>query len=296
MIFEGISPTQWEVGVKILKHLCVSVTKVQAHLLSTFSIELIAIVLTVNRCVRCLVDCGLQQKQHNLVTMAHSSSSNNIQNILKDEKIVQVDEDHVHTQETKQNIKSSSKLETGKQSSSVKEKKAFQLLPLEILDLLLSFLKPEDILMLRNCLPRVQHCPRFKRLVNKTSWFNRMWDEISYHEQIHENCIHICLPEVTINPFNDYDLEKEVEDSESCYFLGKGIFCFPWNELRGENNVQYEKQIVPLKKHIHCNCEENEPNLCAVHEDDEKYEESISFAKRMWKYGGYDDVQSTNTD
>ena len=108
-----------------------------------------------------------------------ASSSNNIQNILKDEKIVQVDEDHVHTQETKQNIKSSSKLETGKQSSSVKEKKAFQLLPLEILDLLLSFLKPEDILMLRNCLPRVQHCPRFKRLVNKTSWFNialKLWD------------------------------------------------------------------------------------------------------------------------
>ena len=54
---EGSVPTQWEVGVKILKHLCVPVTKVQAHLLSTFSIELIAIVLTVNRCVRCLVDC-----------------------------------------------------------------------------------------------------------------------------------------------------------------------------------------------------------------------------------------------
>ena len=51
----GSVPTQWEVGVKILKHLCVPVTKVQAHLLSTFSIELIAIVLTVNRCVRCLV-------------------------------------------------------------------------------------------------------------------------------------------------------------------------------------------------------------------------------------------------
>ena len=47
---EGSYNTQWEVGVKILKHLCVSVTKVQAHLLSTFSIELIAIVLTVNRC------------------------------------------------------------------------------------------------------------------------------------------------------------------------------------------------------------------------------------------------------
>ena len=46
----GSYNTQWEVGVKILKHLCVPVTKVQAHLLSTFSIELIAIVLTVNRC------------------------------------------------------------------------------------------------------------------------------------------------------------------------------------------------------------------------------------------------------
>ena len=47
---------------------------------------------------RCLVDCGLRPKQHNLVTM--TSSSNIIQNILKDEKIVQVDEDHVHTRET----------------------------------------------------------------------------------------------------------------------------------------------------------------------------------------------------
>ena len=153
-------------------------------------------VLTINRCVRCLVDCGLQQKQHNLVTMAHSSSSNNIQNILKDEKIVQVDEDHVHTQETKQNIKSSSKLETGKQSSSVKEKKAFQLLPLEILDLLLSFLKPEDILMLRNCLPRVQHCPRFKRLVNKTSWFNhpkRSRLTLLIFVTAHSHLVHLCI-------------------------------------------------------------------------------------------------------
>ena len=50
VIFGWLYGTQWEVGVKILKHLCVPVTKVQAHLLSTFSIELIAIVLTVNRC------------------------------------------------------------------------------------------------------------------------------------------------------------------------------------------------------------------------------------------------------
>ena len=58
------------------------------------------------------------------------------------------------------------------------------------------------------------------------------------------------------------------------------------NELRGEIMSQFEKQIVPLKKHIHCNCLENEL-ICAVHEDDdEKYEESISFAKRLGN-GGY---------
>ena len=43
----------------------------------------------------------------------------------------------------------------------------FQQLPLEILDFVLSFLKHEDILMLQDCLPRVQHCPRYKRLVKQ---------------------------------------------------------------------------------------------------------------------------------
>ena len=81
--------------------------------------------------------------------------------------------------------------------------------------------------MLQDCLPRVQHCPRYKRLENKTRWFNQMWHKISDHGELHEHCIHICLPEVTMNPFNDYDLEKEEEDSLSCYFYGKGIFCFP---------------------------------------------------------------------
>ena len=65
------------------------------------------------------------------------------------------------------------------------------------------------------------------------------------------------------------------------------------NELRGEDVSRFEKQIVPLKKHIHCNCFKNELILCAVHEDDDEiYEESISFAKRMGN-GGYDEIQST---
>ena len=57
--------------------------------------------------------------------------------------------------------------------------------------------------------------------------------------------------------------------------------------------MQYEKQIVPLKKHIHFNCAMNKLIPCDVHDDDddEKYEESISFAKRMWKNGGYNEMK-----
>ena len=187
----------------------------------------------------------------------------------------------------------------------------FQQLPLEILDLLLSFLKPEDILMLQDCLPRVQHCPRYKRLVKQTKLLNQMWHKISDYGELHEHCMHICLPEVTMNPFNDCDKWLEDEDSLSCYFegkdifcysmndlkkiLGKGIFCYPMNELRGEDVSRFEKQIVPLKKHIHCNCALNKLISCDVHDqdDDEKYEEeSISFAKRMGN-GGYHEMQST---
>ena len=65
------------------------------------------------------------------------------------------------------------------------------------------------------------------------------------------------------------------------------------NELRGEIMSQFEKQIVPLKKHIHCNCAKNELIPCDVHDDDEKYEESISFAKQVMENGGYDEIQST---
>ena len=166
--------------------------------------------------------------------------------------------------------------------------------------------------MLQDCLPRVQHCPRYKRLVKQTKLLNHMWHKISDYGETHEHCIHICLPEVTMNPFNDHDKLLEDEDSLYCYFdgkdifcypmnelkvffSGKGIFCYPMNELRGEDVSRFEKQIVPLKKHIHCNCAMNKLILCDVHDqdDDEKYEEeSISFARRVIGKGGYHEIQS----
>ena len=60
---------------------------------------------------------------------------------------------------------------------------------------------------------------------------------------------------------------------------------------------RYDREIVPLKKHIHCNCEkaENKDILCEVHEDPEDYLESISFAKRSsLKVGGYEETKDTD--
>ena len=165
-------------------------------------------------------------------------------------------------------------------------------LPLEVLNILISFLKPEDILVLGSCLPSVQDCPVYKKLVGKTIRYSRMWDKFSHYKELHEDCIHICLPKVTKNPFNESDDYLQREDSFSCSFLGKGIFCYPINEDRGEDLSRYEKQVVPLKKHIHCNCAENKLVPCAVHEHVEDYKESTSFAKRGWKNCGYEEIQS----
>ena len=57
---------------------------------------------------------------------------------------------------------------------------------------------------------------------------------------------------------------------------------------------RYDREIVPLKKHIHCNCEqaENKDIICEVHEDPEDYLESISFRKRS-SNGGYVEVKDT---
>ena len=123
----------------------------------------------------------------------------------------------------------------------------FKLLPLELLDRLCSYLKAEDILTLSKILPTVTHCPRYKRLMGKTRCFNRMWNEIAEYREIHENCIHVCLPEITVNPHNDHDAYMEDEDSLLCYFHGRSIFCLAANELSGEIDSRYGKQIVPLK-------------------------------------------------
>ena len=173
----------------------------------------------------------------------------------------------------------------------------FQLLPLEILDMMCSFLKAEDILMLRETLPMIRHCPRYKKLINITKRLNQMWDEIGEYRRLHAKCIHVCLPQITVNPHFKYDSYAENEDEMHCYYDGCGIFCLASNDDKADcipMDPRYDKEIVPLKKHIHCNCEkaENKDILCEVHEDPEDYEESISFRKRS-SNGGYVEVKDT---
>ena len=60
---------------------------------------------------------------------------------------------------------------------------------------------------------------------------------------------------------------------------------------------RYDKEIVPLKKHIHCNCEtaEHKDNLCDVHKEPEEYLESNSFTiQSSLKVGGYEEVKDTD--
>jgi hypothetical protein len=92
----------------------------------------------------------------------------------------------------------------------------FQLLPLEILDMMCSFLKAEDILMLRETLPMVRHCPRYKKLINKTKRLNQMCYEIGKYRRLHEKCIHVCLPQITVNPYFKCENYVENEDDMHC--------------------------------------------------------------------------------
>ena len=72
-------------------------------------------------------------------------------------------------------------------------------LPLEILDVICSFLRAEDILMLHETSPNVRHCPRYKRLINKTKLLNQMWIEIGEYRRLHKS-VHFCLPQISVNP------------------------------------------------------------------------------------------------
>ena len=79
-------------------------------------------------------------------------------------------------------------------------------------------------------------------------------------------------------------------------------FCLDSNVNKAdciEMDPWYDKEIVPVKKHIHCNCEkaENKDILCDVHEDPEDYEESISFAKQSsLRVGGYEEAKDTDVE
>ena len=154
------------------------------------------------------------------------------------------------------------------------------------MDLLLSFLKPEDILMLCKILPMVIDCPKYKRLMGKTKPLNEMWDKVVFEASTHENCIHVCLSQITVNPHHNCDAFVDNTDGMVCYFDGRGIFCLASNDLKEDIDPRYHKTVVPIKKHYHCNCEKNENSLCDVHEDSEEYVESISFEKRRYN-GGY---------
>ena len=103
-----------------------------------------------------------------------------------------------------------------------------------------------------------------------------------------------------MNPYFKYDNYVENEDEMHCYYDGCGIFFLASNVEKADcipMDPRYDREIVPLKKHIHCNCEkaENKDILCEVHEDSEDYLESISFAKRnSLKVGGYEETKDTD--
>jgi hypothetical protein len=160
-------------------------------------------------------------------------------------------------------------------------------LPLEILDMICSFLRAEDIMMLRETLPYVRQCPTYKRLLDKTKKFNQMWNAIADYRYEHEHCIHVCLPQVSVNPHNEIDGSRWSDDQMQCDFGGRGVFCLPHSDdkmdcLYHEMDERYSMQVVPLKKHFTCDKDED----CGVEEDSEDYEETIRFENRIYITGG----------
>ena len=135
--------------------------------------------------------------------------------------------------------------------------------------------------MLEKTLHLVRNCLQYKKLMKKTIHFDEMWFEVAEYQRIQEDCIHVCLPQITVNPFNDSDIC--IENEMECYFNGRGIFCLAFNTDKvdcSSMDYRYNKVVVPLKKHVHRNCEIYSVILCDVHEDPQLYIEKISFAKR----------------
>lgn len=130
-------------------------------------------------------------------------------------------------------------------------------LPLEILFLIYSFLSPEDIVVLQDVLPFIISCSSYKRMkIEKAKQLNQKWGEIIEYRRLHEKCLHICLPLIRMDP------HKNNVDDFQCYFEGRGIYCLPFDEEKYHTNpgylshqLRYNKEVVPLKEHIHCICE-----------------------------------------
>ena len=144
-----------------------------------------------------------------------------------------------------------------------------------------------------------QGCIVYQKLVGETVEHEDMWIDIANYRRIHENCIHVCLPKITMNPHYRRDLEIGDDEELKCQYDGRGIFCFGWSPagVEGGENSRNDKEIVPLKKHFHCNCEdeENKEVFCVVHENSQEYQESICFLRREGN-GGYEDHNEDEND
>ena len=108
------------------------------------------------------------------------------------------------------------------------------------------------------------------------------WRAIAMYAFEHCYCLHQCLPE--IRPVGQLvEDDDDDQDDYTCYFRGKGIFCYAWGDY-SENDV-CEKQLVPLIEHIECeDCKEInhvDKNLKHTHHD-VKTEDSIPDDNDMW--------------
>ena len=160
---------------------------------------------------------------------------------------------------------------------------------LKMLDMICTYLIPEDLLSFSLSYQRVKKCSVYQKLMGETVEHEDMWIDIANYRRIHENCIYVCLSKITMNPH--YMRHLEIEDDEELKYPydGHGIFCYGWShaEFEGGENSRYDKDIVPLKKHFDCNFEyeENKEVFCVVHENSLEYQQSICYLRREGDVG-----------
>ena len=148
--------------------------------------------------------------------------------------------------------------------------------------------------------PTVMDTIRLMSMTGETVEHEDMWIDIANYRRIHDNCIHVCLPKITIYPHYKRDLEIKDADDVKCQYGGRGIFCYGWSYAGAEDgeNSRNDKKIVPLKKHFHCYCsdKENKEVFCVVHENSQEYQESISFLRRQEDEGYADESDDHDDD